>query len=359
MNIRFAPIRQRCRGGAGLSRRCGRQETCASYSRAGTLVVLLLAFCAAPYLSVATETPTHVISFPKFTLGQSVVYEIGYRAATNTDTESSVAAPMAPTGGETEAHLLLQVDVENLSTDAGKPAVHLRTRLLDPDAAAAANKTPPADATSSPPPSKVVDFTLHANGQISDVNGLDALAANERAAWQQWLARFGVGAAIPEKALKPGEKWRIEEPITTALLTGLSWDKESQYVDDEPCAAALASESSAPNPGSPAAAGGSPESCAVILTTATLKQKNPQKDATPEDYKLYDLRTYGVAKGKNEIISYISLKTGMVVRATEDANQSLNVIVAKSDGSNRVHYIIDAESHTQVLLKSLSSNSNP
>ncbi len=92
------------------------------------------------------------------------------------------------------------------------------------------------------------------------------------------------------------------------------------------------------------------ENCAVILTTAILKQKSSQKDATPEDYKLHDLRTMGVAKGKNEIITYLSLRTGLVVRATEDANQSMNVIVAKTDGSNRVHYLIDAESHAQVTL---------
>jgi hypothetical protein len=58
----------------------------------------------------------------------------------------------------------------------------------------------------------------------------------------------------------------------------------------------------------------------------------------------------GSAKGKNQIISYFSLITGLVVRATEDANQSMSVIVAKTDGSNRVHYTIDAESHAQVLL---------
>jgi len=116
-------------------------------------------------------------------------------------------------------------------------------------------------------------------------------------------------------------------------------------VDDEPCGAAIAvsqNDSSRPV--------GAPETCAAILTTALLRQKSPQKDATPEDYKLHDLRTSGIAKGKNEVITYISLKTGLVVRATEDANQSMSVTVAKADGSNRVHYNIDAQSHLQVRL---------
>ncbi|MGC2464394.1 MAG: hypothetical protein WA517_04295, partial [Candidatus Acidiferrum sp.] len=99
------------------------------------------------------------------------------------------------------------------------------------------------------------------------------------------------------------------------------------------------------------AAGQQPqESCAVILTTAILKQKSSPKDATPEDYKLHDLRNMGTAKGKNQVISYFSLKTGLLVRATEDANQSMNLTVAKTDGSNQVHYAIDAESHARVLL---------
>ena len=38
------------------------------------------------------------------------------------------------------------------------------------------------------------------------------------------------------------------------------------------------------------------------------------------------------------------------MRATEEASQSMDVTVAKSDGSNRVHYNVDAKSHSEVLL---------
>lgn len=193
----------------------------------------------------------------------------------------------------------------------------------------------------------MVELTLYRNGQVSDLAGFDALTPDEQKAWREWLARFGAEGALPEKGLKPGDKWRTEEPITNALLTGLSWDKESQYVDDEACGAAAGMSQSDSSP-----AANTLEACAVILTTATLRQKNPQKDATPEDYKLHDLRTAGIAKGRNEIITYISLRTGVVVRATEDDHQSMTVTVAKSDGSNRVHYNIDAQSHAQVLLLS-------
>jgi len=58
----------------------------------------------------------------------------------------------------------------------------------------------------------------------------------------------------------------------------------------------------------------------------------------------------GTAKGTNEIITYVSLKSGLVVRATEEATQFMDVVVVKSDGSNRVHFNVDAKSHAQVLL---------
>jgi hypothetical protein len=299
----------------------------------------------------ARDKEDRVVLFPKLSVGQTFRYQIGYRATTSTNTESTVVAPMAPTGGQTNATLVLQVEVDDLRLDAGRTVARLRTRIVEPDVIAAAaakqaNPVPdPNAAAKSANHEKIVGFTLHADGQVTDVEGLDKLSADQQAAWQEWLARFGGGASFPEKGIKPGEKWKAEEPIPNALLTGLSWEKGSEYVNDAPCGPMKITPQ-----GALAAGEQAQEKCAVILTTAIMKQKSSEKDATPEDYKLHDLRTMGIAKGKNETIMYISLKTGLVVRATDDANQSMNVIVAKTDGSNRVHYIIDAESHAQVLL---------
>jgi hypothetical protein len=97
----------------------------------------------------------------------------------------------------------------------------------------------------------------------------------------------------------------------------------------------------------------------VLLTTARLVQKSSAKDATPETFKTRDLKTMGTAKGTNEIITYISLTTGLVVRATEEANQQMDVVVAKADGSNRVHYNVVATSHSEVLLLTETLASHP
>jgi hypothetical protein len=312
----------------------------------------LLGCCliAAAVPCAARDNADRVVLFPKLAVGQTIRYQIGYSAKSNANTESTVAAPMSPAGGQTNENLLLLAEVEDLRVDAGKQVARLRTRILEPDAVVPNDS--PADSTALPnaaqnpgEAAKSVEFVLHADGQVTDIEGLDTLSSEEQAAWQEWVARFGGGASFPEKGIKPGEKWKAEEPISNALLAGLSWEKESEYVNDAPCGAMQVTLQ-----GDLASGDQAQEKCAVILTTAILRQKSSQKDATPEDYKLHDLRTMGIAKGKNETITYISLKTGLVVRATEDANQSMNVIVAKTDGSNRVHYMIDAESHAQVTL---------
>lgn len=293
---------------------------------------------------------------PKLRVGQILRYQIGYRAATSTNTESTVVAPMAPTGGQISATIQLQVEVEDLRLEAGVTLARLRTRIVDADAIAldpgASNSTAPTSYTpnsnitaNSSPPAKTVELTLHSDGRVTDVEGLDKLTADERAAWQEWVDRFGGAAPFPGKGVKPGDKWKRDEPIPESLLAGLSWEKESEYVSDAPCAAMKVTLQ-----GDPAAGQSPQEMCAVILTTAILKQKSSPKDATPEDYKLHDLRNLGTAQGMNQIISYFSLKTGLVVRATEDASQSMNLTVSKTDGSNQVHYGIEAESHARVLL---------
>jgi len=304
----------------------------------------------------ARDNLERVVLSPKLAVGQSIHYQIGYRSTTNTNTESTVAAPMAPTGGQINASFLLFVEVEDLRADSGRTAARLRTQIVEPEASAlqaaasdaqtsTSGTQHPNAAGKSPKREKSVAFTLHGDGQVTDIEGLDKLAAEEQAAWQEWVARFAGGGSFPEKGIKPGEKWKVEEPISNALLTGLSWEKESEYVNVAPCGAMKITPQ-----GDLIALEQAQEKCAVVLTTAILKQRSSQKDATPEDYKLHELRTMGNAKGRNETITYISVKTGLVVRATEDANQSMNVIVAKTDGSNRVHYTIDAESHAQVML---------
>jgi hypothetical protein len=178
------------------------------------------------------------------------------------------------------------------------------------------------------------------------MKGLDSLSPDQQQAWQQWAARFALAWTLPSDGIRPGEKWKsdqLEQP--GAPITGLHWERESSYVRDEPCQPRQLSPS-----GDVTFSDVRADTCAVLLTSATLKQRSSPKDATPDDYKVHELRTMGTAKGAGEVITYISLKTGLVVRATEETTQFMDVVIAKADGSNRVHYNVDAKSNAEVLL---------
>src|SRR5262249_37073998 len=181
---------------------------------------------------------------------------------------------------------------------------------------------------------------------IDQVKGLEPLFPEQQQAWQEWVSRFAAAAVFPQDGVRLAQKWRSEEPERTpSPIARLTWMRESSYVRNESCHTSqmtvLGRVADSTQP---------PDMCAVIFTIATLKQSSSQKDTTPDDFKVRELRTAGIARGKNTTILYISLKTGLLVRASNDADQAMTVTVAKSDGSNRVHYDVKATSHTDITL---------
>ena len=184
------------------------------------------------------------------------------------------------------------------------------------------------------------------DGRAESVTGLDTLFPEQREAWQQWLRQFALAAVFPPGGVKRGQTWKSTEPEEApSPIDRLQWEKNVTYVRDEPCSPAQLGET-----GAVAAKESQPETCAVILTKAVLKQKSSPKDTTPPDFKLHALHTMGNATGTNETISYIALRTGVLMRVTEDARQFMDVVIAKTDGTNQVHYNVDAASHSEVML---------
>jgi hypothetical protein len=287
---------------------------------------------------------------PQLQSGQTITYLVRFQSDKNVKTESSVVTPLAPNAAQVDAHGLLRVEVLDVQQTATRAAIHMRGRFLTLDSGvwlkAPGEKKPNWDKQRVDPKDKSIEFTISADGSVNDVRGLDSLFPEQQQAWQQWVARFALAWTLPPSGMKLGDKWKSDQSEQAgAPIAGLNWARESTYVRDEPCHASQLSltgdVSASPNP---------PDTCAVLLTTAKLKQNSSPKDASPEDFKLHELRTMGTAKGANEIITYVSLKTGLVVRATEETSQFMDVIVAKADGSNGVHYNVDAKSHSEVLL---------
>jgi hypothetical protein len=301
---------------------------------------------------------TRLKLIPDLHAGQTITYLIRYRSDKNVKTESNVVAPMAPNAAQMDAHGLLQVDVLEVWPEGGKTAIRARTQFRTLDSGVwvkkPGDKQPHWQIQKVDPEGKQIEFTISPDGSAQKMTGLDLLFPEQQQAWQQWMARFATAWTIPQNGVKLGEKWKSQQPENGgAPIAGLSWARETTYVRNENCHAQQLSLSGELSPSGP------PETCAVLLTAATLKQNSSPKDATPEDFKLHELKTRGTAKGANEIITYISLKTGLVVRATEEAHQSMDVTVAKADESNRVHYNVDAKSHSEVLLVTETPLSHP
>jgi len=279
--------------------------------------------------------------------GQTFAYQISYHSDKQIQTKSNVIVATPADSAKVDLSALLHLDVLSVQAQGDNRAViRARTKfeILKPDSRA---KAPWIEAPDKQLQKQdFVEFTIRADGRLDRVTGLDVLPPEQQQAWQEWASRFLLAAEFHAPAGRIAQKWSsVEKENSPSPIAGLRWIRESTYVRDEPCRAVQLTMQGSVSP-----ADAEPETCAVILTNASLNQDSNSKNATPEDFKVHALRTAGTARGANRIITYVSLKTGLVVRATEEASQQMNVTVAKADGSNRIHYDVNARSHSEVVL---------
>jgi hypothetical protein len=265
-----------------------------------------------------------VALLPRLHAGQALHYQIHGRVQRDVTTESRVTSMAKPADLKEDISLELQISIKEIRIENGRPVIAAHGEFQLPNDATGKNA---ATANSS------VDFTIDGTGQVQKVEGLDNLEPEQRLVWQFWIARFAYGWTLPANGVRPGQTWKTEEPERTpGPIANLVWDQQTTYGQNDKCATV------------------STEKCAVFLTTAKLKQKSSPKDATPEEYKLHELKTSGTTSGTNEIFTSISLKTGLVLRATEDGKQSMDVEIAKIDKSNAVHYKLDVTSRFEMVI---------
>lgn len=297
---------------------------------------VLLLFAATVLLSARPPERAHFT--PRFNAGQTLFYRIEFHATRDATAESRFDSPLVPPAGRIDFSGLLQVHV----SEATPHGFRLKTYLSERHASASSSQTPPA---SSNEPDKAIEFSLSPTGIASRLTGFDRLSASQQAAWSAWLARFTSSMAFPS-TLRIGQKWQATEGETApSPIAGLLWTKKFEYARDESCPAEPATSSAKlNNAGSPAT------SCAVVLVTATLRQKSSRQNATPPDFKLHNLKSQGAASGRNETILYLSRSQGILIRSTESAQQSMDVTITLADGSNRVHYSLDAKSRSEIFL---------
>jgi hypothetical protein len=288
---------------------------------------------------------------PHFRAGQILFYRIDFSSALNAKTQSRVTSPQLPPTSNANASGLLQVEI----AEATSSSLRLKTFYSERDSSAAPSQSQetPQTQNRAASPDRVVEVSIAADGSASRISGLDQLSSAQQFAWRDWLSTFASSMTYPKSGINTGQKWQTFEPETSpSPIAELSWAKQYQYVRDEPCRFADAEpKSGSGKPPSP------PQPCAVIFVISTLRQKSSRKNATPEDYKLRNLKTRGTVAGHNETILYVSRSTGLLVRSIEDAQQTMDALIALEDGSNEVRYSVDAKSHSDISLLSGSPQS--
>ena len=326
-----------------------------NFAGAALTIVVLMVMCAnVARLSAKSSAKDRIVLFPKLVAGQVLTYQIAYHADKSATTKSTVATstPRSPSGTETKVQALLRLEVVGVETQGQRATVHARTffQVINSATHLTVPKdipTPPDQVQRQDPKGVSIEFTIHPDGRIDQIKDLDILFPEQQQAWQEWAARFAASAALPEGGIRIGQKWKTEELETSpAPISKLTWMRESTYLRDEAC---HISELTVEGDAAPAHPQQVPETCAVIETSATLKQRSSPNDSTPADYKLHQLQTTGTASGNNKTLLFVSTQTGLLVRSSDHADQKMSVTIAKADDSNRVHYDIHAKSDTEIF----------
>jgi hypothetical protein len=288
---------------------------------------------------------------PQWKPGETFVYLVHQMINRNVHARSALSLPDTPTEASFDVRGLLQVEVLGSGSSSAAAEIRLRTWFLALNSEMGAirkGKKPNDEARARvPAEGKEVECTLQPDGQISDLTGLEKLALEQQDAWREWAAQFTAAFVAIQMKRKRGDKWSGEELETSpSPIDELRWQKKYRYVHDESCSSVRFDSVGNLQRGK------SSEGCAVILTEAKLRQKSSPQDATPPDYKLRGLRTRGTANGSNETILYISRKTGMLVRATQEAKQQMDVVILETNGGSQVHYGVTATANSTVELVS-------
>lgn len=300
-----------------------------------SLRALGLLLVAAVFLlaALAKEREEKIVLLPQLQNGEKLLYHSQARLARHVVTKSNVTTMFQPSELRRDLATTVRFSVQEIRFLDTRPMMAAETQLNLLEETA-------AEKSAVPPPK--VNFTIGADGTVTRADGLDDLDPEERLTWQFWVSQFAFGWTLPASGVRPGEKWKSNEVERTPTpIANLVWERETTYVQNDKCPIL-------PN-----------QQCAVFLTSSNLRQKSNPKDTTPEDYKIHQLKTSGAVNGTNETIAYISLQTGLLLRATEDLQQSMDVTIAKADGSNQVHYEMQVTSHFETMFVPPTQNSSP
>lgn len=277
---------------------------------------------------------------PKLVPGDVIRYRVQFQTTNQTTRSGAITDPQGPGREAVTWDAVLRLEVldgsapnSTASSSPGKGAIRLRTTYEKSSATLKSDLPDPEqqniEKQYAQMQGKSMEFTLAADGHISNVQGLEDVVSDRDAvkAAQQWMAQFSSSAAGPAGGIAIGDTWSAEEPASLPLANH-AWRTESTYLRNEACP----SENLASNPA--LSSGGM---CAVIRAQLTLTGPKAQKDATPEEYKRNGLETSGTWSGAGESLSYVALDTGWLVSVTQEMSEQMDVTISNGPHVS-VHY---------------------
>jgi len=301
---------------------------------------------------------------PKLVPGEVLVYQIQLQTITNTKRTGAISDPEGPSRLAITWDATVKLEV--LGELAQPPAAPAASPAPKPpagkgDGARAALTAPLRIRTTyehsaasiksdSPDPQaedieqryarlegEAIEFTIGADGHVSDVHGLDNVLDNDqvRQAAEQWMLQVSSPATAPG-GVAIGQSWNSAQPAVSMPLAEMVWRSASTYLRNESCRPADASPASK-------------ESCAVILTRQSVLPRKQLHDPTPDDYRRNGLHTAGTWTGSGESLSYVSLDTHVAVSVTQDSSQQIDFTVTNSQGAS-IRYAGTIDTHSRVAL---------
>ena len=295
---------------------------------------------------------------PKLIPGEVLRYQVEFQTTSDTKSGGAVQDPEGP------SHVVIVWDAKvrlevlsgpaDLSCNSAAPAapnaaantVRLQT-TYEQSSAMVQSDTPDPQSDAivkqyQQLEGRSIEFTLGPDGNVSSVSGLEGILAdaNTVRAAQQWMSQLSAGNSAPASGVAPGMTWSSEQLADSLPLGGLAWRTDSTYLRDEPCRSALSSG---------AAASQLDDTCAVILMSLTLSPSRAKGDATPEQFRRQGLQSSGHWTGSGDSLSYVSLRTGWVVSASQSSSQEMDVNISSALGAT-VHYGGTVQTHSQISL---------
>ncbi len=313
-----------------------------------------------PQRNTSANAPPRVSLTPRFSPGQSFRYEMVFETTTAASRSGLASDPQGPANRVItwEAEIRLEVlpapssapGAIRLRTTYEKSNAEMHSDTFEPDATALELQYKKLEG-------KVLEFTLDAGGKVISASGLEGIASDEKSleTARASIAQLASGPGAPVGGVAIGQKWSSVQAAESLPISGLVWRTVSEYMRDEQCP--RTSPAGAPSSSGEAANAVASETCAVIASHLDMVRPKRLRDPTPEEYRKNGVRTAGTWDGSGENISYVSLRTGQVVRMTQTDSEQMDVTFTTSANSS-LHYTGTTQSRLQVDAVELDEQPN-